>query len=83
MLQGRAQKFEKGAAIFYLHLSTENIASSDVQFIPQNQVKTKKGQRVLTCPVSTVPLTADIYQPIFQRGEGGRDLSAPLDTPLC
>ena len=35
--------------------------SSDVQFIPQNQVKTKKGQRVLTCSVSTVPLTADVF----------------------
>ena len=56
--------------------------SSDVQFTPQNQVKIKKGQRVLRCPVSTVSLTADIYQLIFERG-GGRDSSGllPLDTP--
>ena len=56
-----------------------------VQFTPQNQVKTeeKKSHRVLRCSVSTVPLTADIYQLIFQR-EGGRDPSdsPPLNTPL-
>ena len=50
--QGRAQKFEKGgAAISCLHVSTEYIGedqkkkvftSSHVQFIPPNQVKTKK-----------------------------------------
>ena len=46
----------------------KNFTSSNVQFTPQNQLKKKKGHRVLRCPVSTVPLTGDIYQLIYQRG---------------
>ena len=57
--------------------------SSDVQFTPQNQVKTKeKGQRVLRCPVSTISLTADIYQLIFLRGGGGRGAATPAADTL-
>ena len=65
-IQGRAQKFEKGggAAISCLHVSTENIGED----------QKKKGQRVLRCPVSTVSLTADIYQLYIA--------PLPLDTPL-
>ena len=42
----------------------------------------KKGQRVLRCPVSTVSLTANIYQLIFQRRGGVTPAAPPLDTPL-
>ena len=38
-----------------------------------------KGQRGLRCPVSTVSLTADMYQLIFQRKGGGA--GAPALSP--
>ena len=44
--------------------------------------KKKKRSSVLTCPVSTVSLTAHIYQLIFQRG-GSRDPSGPLWIRPC
>ena len=82
-----------GGAIFCLHVSTENIGEDQkkgVQVLrrpiypPKSSEDQKKGQRVLRCPVSTVSLTADIYQVIFQRW-GSHNPSAPpppLDTPL-
>ena len=42
---------------------------------PKSSEDQKKGQRVLRCPVSTVSLTADLYQLISQRGGGGCDPS--------
>ena len=62
--QGRAQNLKRGAAIFCSHVSTENIGEDQ-----------RKGERELKCSVSTVSLTADMYQIIFQRG--GRDPSGP------
>ena len=94
--QGRAQKFEKGgggepqfpAYTFPLKISVKIkkkvFRSSDVQFTPQNQVKTKKkkGQRVLRCPVSTVSLTADIFQGGRRARPSAPPPSPPLDTPM-
>ena len=43
----------------------------------------RKGQRGLRCTVSTVSLTADMYQLIFQRkgGGGGGGAGAPALSP--
>ena len=40
------------------------------QIYPHMCRPTKKCHRVPRCPVSTVPLTVDVYQLICQRGEG-------------
>ena len=78
-----------GGAQFSVSVFTENIGedqkkkvftSFDVQFTPhppKSSEDQEKGHRVLRCPVSTVALTGDISQLIFQWGRGGADPAAP------
>ena len=71
LIQGRAQKFEKGGPQYPVSVSTENISedqnkkkglhvTSNLPLIIKSRPN-EKGYRVLRCPVSTVPLTGDIY----------------------
>ena len=95
-IQGRAQKFEKGGPQFPVHTFPLKISvktkkkkvftSSDVEFIPQNQVKTKK--RSTRPHMSCFHCSADCrYISAYISAEGGRGgggatLATPLDTPL-
>ena len=83
-VQVRAQKFKKGGRNFLFTRLTKKKKGLHVFQRPifppkSSEDQKKKGQRVLRCPVSTVLLTVDIYQLMFQRGGRG---PPPLDTLL-